>query len=170
MNARFLGSGSPLQLPGAGKVTIVGLLFQVLLLPSLWSQVYPPFTATVFDTSSSGYYFVVPIKIGPGPALYNPTHMILDHTGNVVYVNEFVSGNNTGDFKLQPNGLISYSFANKFYLMDSTFAVVDSVRCKNGIIQDGHDMQVLPNGHFLLMPSAMYNVFPMAIHWPIMVW
>ena len=35
--------------------------------------------------------------------------------------------------------------------MDSTFTIVDSVRIKNGFIQDGHDMQILPNGHFLLL-------------------
>ena len=115
------------------------------------AQTYPDFTISQWDSASTGYYFLIPIRTGTGGPAQNATHMILDGQGNVVYFKEFVSGNNTGDFKIQDNGLISYSYQNKFYLMDSTFTVVDSVRCKNGIIQDGHDMQVLPNGHFLLL-------------------
>lgn len=132
------------------KIVLLIFIARKLLIPEIFAQSYPEFSCTVFDTSTSGYYFLVPIRVGSGGPVQNPTQMILDRNGNVVYTKEFASGN-TGDFKLQPNGLISYSFQNKFYLMDSTFTIVDSVRIKNGFIQDGHDMQILPNGHFLLL-------------------
>nr|MBK9651864.1 hypothetical protein [Bacteroidota bacterium] len=48
---------------------------------------------------------------------------------------------------------MSYSYLNKYYLLDSTFTPVDSVACKNGIMHDSHEMQLLPNGHFLLLGS-----------------
>lgn len=125
------------------------------------AQTFPAYTVNVCDTASTGYYFLVPIKIGPG---VNPTQLILDERGEIIYTREFPSS--TGDFKVQPNGLISYNFQNKYYLLDSTFTVVDSVACKNGILQDNHDMQVLPDGHFLLMgyenvtmDLSMYNLF-----------
>ncbi|HRH64784.1 MAG TPA: aryl-sulfate sulfotransferase [Bacteroidia bacterium] len=139
--------------PVLGKriIALLSLLVQCIGGTSLPAQSFPDFTVSQWDTTSSGYYFLVPIRTGTGGPSQNPTHLILDSRGDVVYYKEFVSGNNTGDFKFQDNGLISYSYQNKFFLMDSTFTVIDSVRCKNGIVQDGHDMQVLPNGHFLLL-------------------
>lgn len=145
---------------------IVTLYFCIITFYSVpsFSQTYPLYTATVLDSSSSGYYFLVPISVGAAAAI-NPTHMILDKNGEVVYCKEFFSGN-TGDFKIQQNGLMSYSGSNKYYMMDSTFTVVDSVRCKNGLIFDGHDMQILPNGNFLVMgwenitmDLSSYNMF-----------
>lgn len=37
--------------------------------------------------------------------------------------------------------------------MDSSFTILDSVNCKNGIQHDGHDMQITANGEYLLMGS-----------------
>ena len=77
--------------------------------------------------------------------------MILDSLGRVVYYKVFDTDGNIGDFKLQPNRLMSYSNRDTFYLMDSTFKIVDSVFCRNGIFNDRHDFRILPNGHFLLL-------------------
>jgi hypothetical protein len=111
------------------------------------AQNYPAFSVTAYTPASAGYYFIIPFIPGSGDF---PTHMILDSMGRVVYYKQ-MNVLNSGDFKIQPNGLMSYSWANKFYLMDSSFTIVDSVRCVNGIITDTHDMQVLPNGNFLLL-------------------
>ena len=116
-----------------------------------YAQTYPPFTVTVFDTSSSGFYFTCPVRVGPNPNGIQPTHMILDREGRVVYFRSFPTGQNTGDFKLHDNGLMSYSRQGKYFMMDSTFNIVDSVSCKNGVNSDTHDMQILPNGNFLLL-------------------
>jgi len=129
------------------------LVLFILLSISVHAQNYPQFNATVYDSSGTGYYFLVPIKMGPQGANFNPYHMILDSVGNVVYYKEFVSGLNTGDFKLLSNGLMTYTYLNKYYLMDSSFTILDSVNCKNGIQHDGHDMQITANGEYLLMGS-----------------
>jgi hypothetical protein len=121
-------------------------LVLLLLTSSCSAQIFPAYTLNVCDTNSTGYYFLAPLKIGQG---VNPTQLILDARGNVIYSHEFTTS--AGDFKLQPDGLMSYGYQNAFYFMDSTFTVVDSVTCVNGILHDGHDMRVLPNGNFLLM-------------------
>lgn len=111
------------------------------------AQAYPAFNVTAYTPASTGYYFIIPFVPGSGDF---PTHMILDSVGRVVYYKP-MNVLNSGDFKILPNGLMSYSWANKFYLMDSTFTIVDSLRCQNGIITDTHDLQLLPNGNFLLL-------------------
>ena len=123
---------------------------------------YPAFSVTAYDPASTGYYFIVPFI--PNTSVY-PTHMILDSVGHVVYYKQ-MNVLNSGDFKIQLNEFMTYSWANKFYVMDSTFTIVDSVRCRNNIITDTHDMEMLPNGHFLLLGSeyvtmdlSMYNYF-----------
>jgi len=143
------------------------ILIKFSVCNSLIGQNYPSFTATIYDSLSSGYYFLGPLPLGTGTPINSPTQMIIDHNANVVYYKTVGSAINIGDFKIQEaNGLISYSTANKFRLMDSTFTIIDSVRCKAGIIPDDHDMQVLPNGHFLLigyenvtMDLSSYNLF-----------
>lgn len=57
------------------------------------------------------------------------------------------------DFKLHNNGLMTYfqSGKNKFYVMDSSYTVIDSVQCKNGYQTDAHDIRFLSNGNILLI-------------------
>lgn len=117
---------------------------------NLWGQSIPSYSITVSGPSSAGYYFCSPIKTGAGSGSFPPMHLILDHNGDAVYY-KFFSGNNTGDFKIQPNGSITYNRLGKFYIMDSTFTIKDSVVVKNGFLFDGHDFQILPDGHFLLL-------------------
>lgn len=115
------------------------------------AQNYPTYKATVFDTSTTGYYFTCPIRVGPNPTGIRPTHTILDENGHLVYYRKFPPNVNSGDFRLNPNGLISYTVQAQFFFMDSTFTVVGSAVCQNGISQDGHDARLLPNGHYLMM-------------------
>ena len=137
------------------------LLFSSLQIS--FAQNYPAYTINVCDSTSSGYYFLCAIDVSQFSNI-PPTQMILDSTGKTIYYK--ICDHGGGDFKLQPNGLISYDYANKFFLLDSTFTIVDSVECLNGINTDGHDLQILPNGHFLLlgyenvvMDLSAYNMF-----------
>lgn len=145
----------------------IKLLFVFLLFTQLrfLAQAWPTYSVTASSSQSTGYYFTTPIKIGASSASIIPTQMILDNFGNLVYYKKFPVGGSS-DFKLQSNGLISYSSNNKFYLVDSTFTIVDSVVPKNGVLFDGHDIQILPNGNFLIlgmekviMNLSSYNYF-----------
>jgi hypothetical protein len=57
------------------------------------------------------------------------------------------------DFTMQPNGWLTYfdQAAGCFYALDHTYTVVDSFRTGNGYVTDPHDLQLLPNGHALVM-------------------
>lgn len=134
------------------KRLILFILLTFVCVFFMKAQQIPQYKIQFFDSSSQGYYFVSPIKIGNGGPVRLPTHLILDNDGNTVYIKNFPTNNQTNDFKLHANGLISYSVqGNRFYLMDSSFNIVDSLRCKNGAITDTHDLLILPNGHFLLL-------------------
>jgi hypothetical protein len=123
-----------------------------------YTQNFPPITFTIEDSSATvGYYFISPYSNGPSFIFERP-QLILDKVGNIVYYRVFpVSSNQTPtiDFKLQPDGRMSYFdiLMGKFYLMDSTFMVVDSIGCTNGFETDQHDMQILPDHHYLLFGS-----------------
>jgi hypothetical protein len=57
------------------------------------------------------------------------------------------------DFKLQPNGKLTYfdGGTNTFYELDTAYSVVDSFACGNGYQTDNHELLILPNGHALLL-------------------
>jgi hypothetical protein len=103
-------------------------------------------------SASSGYYFFSSLKLTGGSF----RHMILDRLGNLLYFQPLTSVGS--DFKLHQNGKMTYVFspganpnAGRFRVMDSTFYVVDSLQCKNGIFTDTHDIIFLPNGHYLML-------------------
>jgi hypothetical protein len=126
----------------------------------------PSFYISKLDSSSVGYYFFSPIKLGKTGASTLPIDLVLNKYGKVVYFKQYAEGRFSGGLQLQANGLLSYYFNEKFYLMDSTFKVVDSVNCKNGLKQDAHELLVLENGEFLMigyeiieMDLSNYNYF-----------
>ena len=105
----------------------------------------PVFTATV-NNAPAGYYFISAYK---GAVVSYP--IILDGSGNIVYYKKII-GSNSGDFKLNPDGRMSYfmSSKTKFMIFDSTFKPVDSVAAV-GYTTNAHELQILPNGHYLIL-------------------
>ena len=79
--------------------------------------------------------------------------MILDNTGFPKYFKKVTRNYNSDDFKMQPNGLLTYfqRITNSYLAMDNTYTEVDSFACGNGYTTDGHELQLLDNGHALLM-------------------
>ncbi|HKR05911.1 MAG TPA: aryl-sulfate sulfotransferase, partial [Bacteroidia bacterium] len=118
----------------------------------------------IYDSSVTGYYFLVTRQLGD-VLMGDPTQLILNEKGEAVYYKPFANNPPSTDFKLQPNGMISYFRGTKYFLLDSTFTRVDSVNCI-GYNTDAHDMQILGNGHYLLlgieystMDLSTYNYF-----------
>ncbi len=76
---------------------------------------------------------------------------ILDNTGYPVYYKK--TPGNASDFKKQPNGNLTYFdwVAVKYYEMNSSYNIIDSIYCGNGYSTDLHELRILPNGHYLLM-------------------
>ena len=100
--------------------------------------------------------------------------MILNEKGEVIY---YKKPHNLGiDFKLQANGLFSYSsrvqngdqyqagpikvqnILVQQMILDKDYNVIDSVQTQNEYLSDMHDFRILPNGNYLLIAYEHVNV------------
>lgn len=125
------------------------------------AQEMPPLNVIIHDSASTqGYYFMAPYRTMP-PYTYSHPQLILDRYGRIMYYCVFpylnISSTTTEDFKIQPDGSMSYfsSALNYFCLMDSTFTVVDSMGVTNGFLIDMHDYQILPDNHALMLAQEI---------------
>jgi len=125
----------------------------VFLLTAQYLFSQPIYTANVYSKNPKGYYFLYTYKVSKEPHVPAKEYqMILDAKGRIVYFKNFPG---SSDFRLQSNGLAYYYISNKsganFYIIDSAFKTIDTIACRNGIFTDGHDFQILPDGHYLLL-------------------
>jgi len=115
---------------------------------------YPATILNVSNGPDPGAVFLAPFNFRGNVSCA----MILDNAGMPLFYRDFAGRGTIFDFKMQPNGLLTYFAGNQsFYALDSTYAVVDSFTMGNGYITDLHDLQLLPDGHALLMA---YDVQP----------
>jgi len=133
-------------------------------------QNFPPLSIEIEDSAATqGYYFLAPYTTFP-PYNYNHPLLILDRFGRIIFYRIFPEQPNaytTYDFKIQPNGRMSYFNTNrsKFYLMDSTFTDVDSIGCVHGFTTDIHDFQIIPDNHYLLFGKETRIMNLTSYHW-----
>jgi len=133
---------------------------------------FPEITIGTVNNPAPGNIFVSNVRFGEtntdGFFL-----MILDNAGNPIKYKRMapIAG---FDFKVQQNGLLSYSEVfqflpgysfGQFKIMDTSLIVIDSVQAGNGYQADLHEFLIMPNGHYLLMiydpqPFDMSEVIP----------
>lgn len=100
------------------------------------------------NAAEEGDFFVASFPFPLGPSNYL---LILDQSGRVVYYKQ--TKDMAADFKEQANGLLTYYTDGAFYELDHSYNVVNTFTAANGYPYgaDLHDLQLLPNGHALLM-------------------
>ncbi|HEX7078273.1 MAG TPA: aryl-sulfate sulfotransferase [Candidatus Eisenbacteria bacterium] len=111
---------------------------------------FPNITATVIGRPSPGRIFLAEFDVRR--AFKQTSYlMILENDGTPYWYRQL--NGQALDFKMLPDGRLSYfdHSRGKFYAMDSTYADVDSFACGNGYVTDHHDLDVLPDGHALVM-------------------
>lgn len=88
-----------------------------------------------------------------GGDIENSFLIIVDNIGELIYHKAMPDGIRAPDFKKQPNGLLTYYEygINAYRVMDSSYEVIETISAGNGYIADSHGIQILPNGHALLM-------------------
>lgn len=128
--------------------------------PNLPSD-FPKYDITVHDNPADGYLFFAPFSWSSSTiAPRTPYLLILDNDGNPVFFRRLKSP--CFDFKVQPNGNLTYfdndPLAQVYFELDSTYTKVDSWRMGNGYGTDLHGLQLLPNGHALLMSYDLQTV------------
>jgi outer membrane protein assembly factor BamB len=133
------------------------------LAPQATDALPPSYPGTILYTSNApgpGAVFLAPISLrGEISCL-----MILDNAGLPLFYRDFARGGGAFDFKMQPNGRLTYiAGSGVYYALDSTYAVVDSFSMGNGYTTDLHDCQWLPDGHVLLMAYDTQRVDMSAI-------
>jgi len=115
--------------------------------PSLPSD-FPERVITVNNNPDSGYIFLSTLLGDTSPYL-----MILDSEAYPIFFREL--SDYAYDFKIQQQNIMTYfiTSAGRAYAMDTTYTVIDSFQCGNGYENntDGHDFQLLANGHSLLL-------------------
>jgi hypothetical protein len=111
---------------------------------------FPSISVSTLGTTALGNIFLANFA-WTSSVVSTPYLMILDNSGNPIFYREM--SNACLDFKLQPNGLLTYfhNSENKYFELDSSYAIVDTFECGNGYPTNQHECRILPNGHVLLM-------------------
>jgi hypothetical protein len=135
---------------------------------------FPPMQIEVVDSTAlgEGYIFLAVASEVENVGYYL---MMLENDGTPFFYRE-LENDYAYDFKLQPNGQLSYAhfFEHHSYtgggnvvhkILDESFTLVDSVQAGNGYVAEAHDFQILPNGHYLvfgyyLTPVDMSQIVP----------
>ena len=110
----------------------------------------PPFEydPALSDSIECGYLFFSafnPVSFSN----YYPTNYILDQNGDILWY--YPSNRKKLDFKIHPSGLISWFDFGWYWLMDSTFTIVDSVHCQKNRKPDSHELIIDDNGHYWVL-------------------
>ncbi len=118
---------------------------------------FPPLTVTASDSPSPGYIFLSTIG-STNDSSYGHYLIIADNTGKPVYYKHLgdMLADEAWDFTLQPTGVLTYAnpwVDPTWYVMNTSFQIIDSVRCGNGYIDDGHSMTMLPGGNIILLAN-----------------
>jgi hypothetical protein len=98
-----------------------------------------------------GYLFIATFRFSPNnPA--QPFQLILDNDGQPIY---YKRGTVSFDFKVQPNGNITYfdstEGVRRYIEIDDQYQVVNTHAAGNGYATDNHDLQLLDNDNWLIL-------------------
>jgi len=131
-------------------------------LPTDW----PMMTVLTDDHPAPGKLFLATFSAATGAGSTNAYRMILDSLANPIYYAK-PSRMLDYDFKVLPNGHLAFceggyvpgsqaimDAGTKYYVMDSTYTVIDSFDIRGdsaSYATDFHDMQFLNNGHVLML-------------------
>lgn len=116
-----------------------------------------PTVTTPANDTADGYLFMAAYPWAPQNHLdMAPYLLILDNQGQPVYWKNLDRGFTITDFKKQPNGWLTYydQSLDYFIALDNTYHEVTTIHAVDYPNADLHDLQILPNGHFLFMVYA----------------
>ncbi len=143
-------------------------IFLALLLPMLFVSLgradelppnFPAMTAHIYDANAlaDGRIFLAVATEVQDVGYYL---MVLNNDGTPYAYKELLN-DYAYDFKVQPNGLISYAQFTHHHsysggghcihtVLDPNLEIVEEIQMANGYFAEAHDFQILPNGHALL--------------------
>ncbi|MDQ3021249.1 MAG: aryl-sulfate sulfotransferase [Bacteroidota bacterium] len=107
----------------------------------------PPITVNISNNPTKGDLYLSNFYF---PIVPNTSYLIeTNNRGIISYFREVDIW--AFDYKKQPNGSLTYYLGDKFYAENIQHIVIDSFECGNGYSTDQHELQIISNGHALLM-------------------
>jgi len=106
---------------------------------------FPQFLTTISEETAPGHIFITNSE-------ETPYLMILKNDGTPFFYQKL--NESSLDFKVQSGGMLSRWIGEDvegFIVMDRHFQNVDTLRCQNGFDTDEHELQLLENGHALMI-------------------
>jgi len=105
---------------------------------------FPDIEVDSLNNPSPGYIFLIPFNyFNPGKNYLT----ILDNYGTPVFYRQLHWLNY--DFKKQPTGVLTYNdeVTHQFYVLDSSYNLIDSLYTKNGYLTDVHELIITEDNH-----------------------
>ena len=129
----------------------------ILLVKAQLPENFPGYSIVNNGNADNSYTFLSVSTDVEGVGYYVFT---IDPMGEVYKYRE-LNHDYSYDFKMQPNGQLSYAqfISHHNYtgggncihmIMDQEMNLMDSIQMQNGYVAEAHDFQVLPNGHVLM--------------------
>ena len=109
---------------------------------------FPEIIVDSINNPALGYIFLTPFGYPrPIPSTYL---IIIDNFGIPIFYRR-TGAERTLDFRKQANGMLTYYQDGKYYVMDNSYNIIDSLTMQNGYTTDLHECVVLKNDHSLMM-------------------
>lgn len=151
-----------ISLSRLGSLVLAAATWLGLACPQARAQLPPDFPGlrvTAYDPSAVGAGFVF-LEMTDASADATRYVMMLDNDGTPVWSQ--VASNSTYDFKVLPNGWLHWADLYHTHswtgggdcthrLLADDYSFAETISAGNGYVADGHDFQLLPNGHVLLL-------------------
>ncbi|NTU79414.1 MAG: hypothetical protein HGA45_08430 [Chloroflexales bacterium] len=113
-----------------------------------------PSIITATTQVAPGYLFLAPFNFSP-PDHIPSALMIVDNTGEPVFLQSLPLGADGHNFRRHENGTLSYFSTERkgFVVLDSAYRELRLIQAGNGYADetDNHELLFLPNGNILLM-------------------
>jgi hypothetical protein len=119
---------------------------------------FPHINVTTHTDPSAGYIFINTWRD------FHPYSIIFDNNGSPIWYMRTPDGDRRRDFKIQHNGLLTmmvwsgYPFGQGYIGMDHHYAEIDSFHAVDGYSTDEHELEVLQDGHYLLIALRFEEV------------
>ena len=117
---------------------------------------FPHIAITTNNNPDTGYIFID--NRGGAWGRGSPYNIIFNNIGSPIWYLRTGSGDERRDFKLQPNGwltmMVRYGYGDGgwgFIAIDENYNYVKTFQATHGYTTDEHELQVLPNGGYLLI-------------------
>ncbi len=123
---------------------------------------FPRIAVDSINNPSPGFIFLTPFDYFNRGKNYL---VIMDNYGIPIFYRQMHYLNY--DFKKQPTGVLTFydELPNKFFVLDSSYNMIDSIYSKNGYLTDVHELLITENNHALMMsydfqPVSMDTIVP----------